>query len=73
MKFGTWNVRSLYRGGSLMAAARELVIYKVDLVGMHNVRFDKEGTVRVGDYNVFYGKGKENHQLGTEFFLYITE
>ena len=24
MRFGTWNVRSLYRSGSLTAAAREL-------------------------------------------------
>jgi len=29
---GTWNVRSLYRAGSLMAAARELARYKLDLV-----------------------------------------
>jgi len=26
MKIGTWNVRSLYRAGSLKAAARELVM-----------------------------------------------
>ena len=31
MRFGAWNVRSLYRAGSLTAAARELVRYKVDL------------------------------------------
>ena len=30
---GTWNVRSLYRAGSLMAVARELARYKLDLVG----------------------------------------
>ena len=30
---GTWNVRSLYTAGSLMAAARELARYKLDLVG----------------------------------------
>jgi hypothetical protein len=30
---GTWNVRSLYRAGSLTAAARELARYKLDLVG----------------------------------------
>ena len=29
----TWNVRSLYRAGSLKAAARELVRYKLDVVG----------------------------------------
>jgi len=31
---GTWNVRSLYRAGSLMAAARELPRYKLDLVAV---------------------------------------
>jgi len=38
MKFGKWNVRSLYRAGSLTAAARELARYKVDLVGAQEVR-----------------------------------
>jgi hypothetical protein len=32
------------------------------------VRWDKEGTVREGDYNFHYGKGNENHQLGNRFF-----
>jgi hypothetical protein len=31
MIFGTWNVRSLYRAGLLMAAARELARCKLDL------------------------------------------
>ena len=34
MKIGTRNVRSLYRAGSLKAAARELVRYKLDVVGV---------------------------------------
>ena len=33
MRFGTWNVRSLYRVGSLTAAARELARYKLDHLG----------------------------------------
>jgi hypothetical protein len=28
----------------------------------------KKGTVRAGDYNFFYGRENENHQLGTDFF-----
>ena len=38
MRFGIWNVRSLYRECSLTAAARELVKYKLDLAGVQQVR-----------------------------------
>ena len=56
IRVGTLNVRSLYRAGSLKAAARELARYKLDLVGVQEVRWDKGATVRAGDYNFFYGK-----------------
>ena len=41
MRFSTGNVRSLYRSGSLIAAARKLTRYKLDLVGVQEVRWDK--------------------------------
>jgi len=53
IKIGTWNVRSLYRAGSFKAAARELAKYKLDVVGVQEVRWDKGGTVRAGDYDFF--------------------
>ena len=62
MEIGTWNVRSLYMAGSLNAAARELVRYKLDIVVVQEVRWDKGGTVRADGYDFFYGKGNENHQ-----------
>jgi hypothetical protein len=55
-RFGTWNVRSLYSAGSLTAAARELLRYKLDLVGVQEVRWEKGSTLRAGDYNFFYRK-----------------
>jgi hypothetical protein len=44
MRFGTWNVRSLYRSGSLMTVVGELARYKLDLVGVQ-VRWEKAGTI----------------------------
>jgi flavin-dependent dehydrogenase len=58
---------SLYRAGSLTAVARELARYKLYFVGVQEVRWGKGGTVREGDYNFFYGKENDKHQLGTGF------
>jgi exonuclease III len=44
MRFGTWNVRSLCGIGSLKTVARELGKYKLDLVGVQEVRWEKSGT-----------------------------
>jgi exonuclease III len=41
MRLGTWNVRSLYRAGSLKTVARELGEYKLDTVGVQEVRWEK--------------------------------
>jgi len=39
-------------------------------VGVQEVRWDKRGWARNGDYNFFCGIRKENHQFGTGFFVH---
>jgi len=72
MRFGTWIAGSLYRTGSLTAVARELAKYKLDLVGVQEVRWDKGGTVRAWDYNFFCGTVTKIINWEKRF-LYTTE
>jgi hypothetical protein len=73
MRFGTWNVRSLYRAGSLLTVLRELSKHKLDLLGVQEVRWEGSGTKPAGEYTFLYGKGNENRELDTDFFLSIRE
>jgi hypothetical protein len=70
MRFGTWNVKSLYRAGSLMTVAKEISKYKLDLVGEREIRWDRGDTKPTGEYTFFFGKGNEDHELGIGLLTY---
>jgi hypothetical protein len=61
MRFELWNVRILNMAGSLTTVSRELSKYKLDLVGVQEVRWEGGGTEPVGENTFFYGKGNENN------------
>jgi hypothetical protein len=53
-----------------MTVVRELGKYKLDLVGVQEVRKEKGCTERAEDYTFFYGQRNGDHQLGTGFFVH---
>jgi hypothetical protein len=70
MRFGLWNVMSLYKAGFLMTVSRELARYKLHLVAVQEVKWEGGVTEPTGEYTFFYRKGNENHKLGTGFFVH---
>jgi hypothetical protein len=48
-----------------MTVSRELARYKLDSVGVQKVRWEGSGTEPI-----YYGKGNENHEFGTGFFVH---
>jgi hypothetical protein len=45
----------------LTLAVREIAKYKLDLVGVQDVRWDRNGTELAGDDTIFYGNLLGNH------------
>jgi exonuclease III len=57
MGFGTWNVRSLYRAGAIKSVVEELEKFKLDLVGIQEVRWEGEGYQTADNYTFSIEKG----------------
>jgi hypothetical protein len=65
MKFGLWNVRSLYGAALLKIGASTLAKQKLGVVALKEARWDKGGSEPADDYTFLYGNGNVNHHSGT--------
>jgi hypothetical protein len=75
MRFGTWNIRSLYKAGSLMTLSGgggDLARLGLLLVGVQEVRWEGSGTKPVGEYT-FSVQSKMKTVNLVHLLLYIRE
>jgi hypothetical protein len=61
MRFGMWDVRSLYMAGLLNAVSSELAKYNLDLGTAQEVRLDNSGSQPGQHYTFFCGNGSVDH------------
>lgn len=70
LRFGTWNIRTLYRAGALQTLTNELKRYRMDIVALQEIRWTGNGEQKLDDYMLLYGGNTtERHELGTGFMI----
>jgi nitrogen regulatory protein PII len=57
-EIGTWNIKTLNRGGKLENLKKEMQKNEVSVLGVSEVRWEGQGEIRSGDYTVRYSGGE---------------
>lgn len=60
IRVGFWNVRTLYEVGKLHQAINEMETYKLDVLGMSEVRWNEFGEVKTPSAMTFLFSGRPN-------------
>jgi exonuclease III len=69
MRIINWNVPTLYRAGAMKELVKEMVIYKIDICALQEIRWPGKRTVIKKKYMILYsGHKSDKHELGTVFY-----
>jgi hypothetical protein len=66
---GTWNVRTLWKVGSLELLIKEMKILQCDIVGLSEVRREGNEKVEHDGYQLLYSGCAKGHTEGVRFLL----
>jgi hypothetical protein len=69
-RFRKWNVRRVYRAGSLTTGAERVSEFKLELMGVQDVRREGGGTEPAGENTFFYGNWNDNYELRASFLVH---
>ena len=68
LRFGTWNINTLYQAGKIDNCIAEMKAHKLDVLGVGEVRWTESGKITKQD-TIFYYSGGEKHQNGVGIML----
>ncbi|PSN35184.1 Craniofacial development protein 2 [Blattella germanica] len=69
-EFGTWNVKSLYKTGTLLTVLEQINKYNLPVTAVQETRWHGDGINEVKGYTIMYsGKKEGTQEYGTAFIV----
>jgi len=68
-KISTWNIRTLYQCGSMAQVLREMQPYRLEVLGVSEMRWTGQGQFSSDGITVLYSGHNDQHTHGVRIFL----
>ena len=71
-RIGFWNVRTLREYGKLKQVEKEMTSYKLDIMGLSEIRWKEKGETKTqnGNFLIFSGVGEDiEHRCGVGILM----
>jgi len=71
-RIGFWNVRTTRQYGKLKQAEKEMISYKLDIMGVSEIRWTENGEIKTqnGNFLIFSGVGEDiEHRSGVDMLM----
>jgi len=69
LRFGTWNIRTLYQPGAVLALVKEFNKYMLEILAIQEIRWSGQGSTEIGNAIIFFGQCDNRRQGGTGFIV----
>lgn len=73
IKFGAWNVRTMYEGGRSAVIAKEMRNYNLEILGLSETRWNEAGKIRLNTNETIIYSGhadkNANHTRGVAIMM----
>jgi hypothetical protein len=69
LRFGTWNVLTLYKSGALRNVINAAVEYGIQVLAVQEVRWTGSGVLDRREYTFYCSGHSKTHQFGTGFLV----